>query len=88
MLIVGTPPIDSIPFKLEKDNSIYTYLKVNQPNSLCFLIQTGASEMVIHIKLLAMVNMSLGSIKSNRKITGVIQLKWSKGNSILWGAQA
>lgn len=86
-LLAQNIPIDSIPFKLENDNRIYTYLKVNKSDSLFFLFDTGASDMVINSERLSKVNMNFNSTKSNMGTTGVNSVKSSTKNVVLWGTQ-
>ena len=87
LLSAQSIPIDSIPFKLEKDNRIYTYLKVNKSDSLYFLFDTGASDMVINSEILSKVNMDFNSTISNMGTTGQNQVKLSTHNTVFWGTQ-
>jgi hypothetical protein len=80
-------PIDSIPFKLEKDNRMYTYVKVNKSDSLYFLIDTGASDMVINSTRLSKVQMTFDGEVQNTGTTGVNKIKSSTKNLFSWGNQ-
>lgn len=87
LLFAQNKPIDSIPFKLEKDNRIYTYIKVNKSDFLYFLIDTGASDMVINSAKLSKVNMTFDSNVQNTGTTGVNTVKSSTSNLLSWGNQ-
>lgn len=87
LLLGQNTPIASIPFQLENDNRIYTYLKVNKSDSLYFLVDTGASDMVINSEISSKVDMNFNSTVSNMGTTGVNQVKMSTGNTVLWGTQ-
>lgn len=87
-MLAQNTPIASIPFQLEDDNRIYTYLKVNKSDSLYFLVDTGASDMVINSEILSKVDMNFNSTVSNMGTTGVNQVKLSTDNTVLWGTQA
>jgi len=87
LLFAQNKPIDSIPFKLEKDNRIYTYIKVNKSDFLYFLIDTGASDMVINSEKLSKVNMTFDSNVQNTGTTGVNTVKSSTSNLLSWGNQ-
>jgi hypothetical protein len=80
-------PIDTIPFILEKDNRIYTYCKVNNSDSLYFLIDTGASDMVIRTNRLSKVKMNFDSELQNMGVTGTNTVKVSTNNIVNWGNQ-
>jgi hypothetical protein len=80
-------PIDTIPFILEKDNRIYTYCKVNNSDSLYFLIDTGASDMVIRTNRLSKVKMNFDSELQNMGVTGTNTVKVSTNNIFSWGDQ-
>ena len=87
LVLAQNSPIDSIPFKLEKDNRIYTYLKVNKSDSLYFLVDTGASDMVINSEILPKINMNFNSTITNMGTTGENQVKLSTENTVIWGTQ-
>lgn len=80
-------PIDTIPFILEEDNRIYTYCKVNDSDSLYFLIDTGASDLVISSNHLSKVNMTFNSEITNHGTTGTNTVKLSANNTFSWGKQ-
>ncbi|MFI3315582.1 MAG: aspartyl protease family protein [Rikenellaceae bacterium] len=77
--------IDSIPFRLEGDNRIYTWCKVNQSDSLYFLIDTGASDMVINSNKLSKVEMIWGDKVTNLGSTGESIIPKSSNNTFHWG---
>ena len=87
LLYAQNIPVDSIPFKLEKDNRIYTYCKVNESDTLYFLIDTGASDMVINSEIISKVDMSFSSSVENIGATGKNTVKASTENIFLWGNQ-
>ncbi len=80
-------PIDTIPFVIEKDNRIYTYCKVNEKDSLYFLIDTGASDMVINSNRLHKIKMDFNSVVENTGTTGINSVKQSRNNTLFWGKQ-
>ena len=82
---VKNTPIDSIPFVVEKDNRIYTYLKVNNTDSLYFLIDTGASDMVINANHLSKVNMEFDAKAANMGAAGQSEVALSTNNRVVWG---
>ena len=79
--------LDSIPFSLEADNRMYTWCKVNQSDSLLFLIDTGASGMVINSNRLDKVNMVFDKKVTNLGTTGTTEIPSSSSNSFTWGGQ-
>lgn len=85
--IAQSKPIDSIAFKLEKDNRIYTYLKVNNSEPLYFLLDTGASDMVMNSKKLSKVSMNFNSSITNIGTTGENNVALSTKNNVSWGNQ-
>ncbi|OYQ45191.1 pepsin/retropepsin-like aspartic protease family protein [Flavobacterium aurantiibacter] len=82
-------PIDSIQFFLKSDNRIYTYVKVNDVDSLLFLIDTGASDMVINSEIITKKKLKLNfdSEETNSGTTGINIVKKSSGNKAKWGLQ-
>ena len=87
LLFAQNTPIDSIPFKLEKDNRIYSYLKVNNTDSLYFLIDTGASDMVISSRNKSKAKIEINSSTQNKGTTGVNKVGMSTNNVVQWGNQ-
>jgi len=87
LLLAQNTLLCSIPFKLEPDNRIYTYLKINKTDSLYFLLDTGASDMVINAEVSSKVNMNFNSTVTNIGATGENEVRMSTGNTVLWGNQ-
>ena len=79
-------PIDSIPFKLEK-RKIYIPCKVNQSDTLYFMLDTGATDMVLNSKGLSKVKMVFDSTIENFGTTGKNILNLSTENTFSFGNQ-
>lgn len=80
-------PMDSIPFKLHSDNRIYTYCKVNNSDTLIFLVDTGASDMVINSERISKVELNFDGQLDNIGTTGIGSVKASKSNLVTFGRQ-
>lgn len=80
-------PIDSIRFELKDDNRIYTYCKINESDSLLFLIDTGASDLVIDSEKLDKVSLNFEGTIENLGTTGTNAVLLSTNNELSWGSQ-
>ena len=48
ILFAHAQVMDSIPFELGKDNRVYIHCRVNDSDTLRFLFDTGATDMVLN----------------------------------------
>lgn len=81
-------PVDSIPFYLGNDNRIYVHCWVNDSDTLRFLFDTGASDMVINSNS-PRTNFSMifnGKVQ-NTGATGSNEVRISSGNQFSLGRQ-
>lgn len=84
---VQVSPIDSISFRLLDDNRIYTYCKINDSDSLLFLIDTGASDVVLNSDKIAGINITFDQQVSNTGTTGSGTVSASVNNTVAFGRQ-
>ena len=80
-------PTDTIPFYMAPDSRIYTWCKVNNSDSLSFLIDTGASDMVINSRLRNQLDMQFDSFVENQGTTGTNKTEASSNNTLIWGSK-
>ncbi len=81
-------PIDTIPFELGANKRVFTYCKVNDSDSLLYLIDTGASAMVINTNSEKdSFTMVFDREIINRGSTGSHKVKLSLVNKLYWGHQ-
>ncbi|HEU4496399.1 MAG TPA: retropepsin-like aspartic protease [Flavobacterium sp.] len=80
-------PIDSIPFELKSDNRIYVNCKVNDSDPLLFMLDTGASDLVMNSERLSKVKMDFDSTTENQGTTGINTVELSVNNKLSWGNQ-
>ncbi len=77
--------VAKIPFEIKSDNRIYTWCKINKSDSLLFLVDTGASDVVINTHSLDMVDIKFNRKVTNLGSTGTSRIKKSDNNSFIWG---
>ncbi len=80
-------PMDSIAFFLKEDNRIYTHCQVNHSDTLLFLIDTGASDMVLNTNSPRKMDVTYNTTTVNTGTTGQSEVRASSGNQFLWGHQ-
>ncbi len=79
-------PLTSIPFDMGADGRICLWCKVNQSDSLYFLLDTGASDMVINSTRLDKVEMLFDGSVSNLGTTGSGDIARSSSNDFTLGS--
>lgn len=67
ILFAHAQVMDSIPFELGKDNRVYIHCRVNDSDTLRFLFDTGATDMVLNPNSPEVISQSAGMNKSLTK---------------------
>ena len=79
-------PLAALPFELRSDNRIYIKCRVNQSDTLIFLFDTGADDMVINSDILGRkLDLVLDSATTNVGLNGESKIKESTHNKLFFG---
>lgn len=81
-------PSDSIPFDLGPASRIYVRCSVNGSRPLLFLVDTGATTMVINSNSLSEIPMEFNETVVNHGATGSHEVRKSTGNRFSMGKQS